>query len=166
MKKYLKFSGIAAAVVALVGWILIMACPAVKFSASLGSLGTLNSQLEGTTAIFGNGDYKLAAAGLIAWLFTTIAFLALVAAFVLPFFKINVLDKFAGAINLGALALLLASGICAFCIKASWMNANDISNGSNFSIGAGWVIGGILLISAGALAILPAVFAFIDSNKK
>ncbi len=165
MKKYLKYSGIAAAVVALVGWILIMACPAVKFSAST-IIGTFKGQVEGTAAIFGNEDAKLAAAGLIAWLFTTIAFLALVAAFVLPFFKINVLDKFAGAINLGALALLLASGICAFCIKASWMSANGVSNGSNLSIGAGWVIGGILLVIAGALAILPAVFAFIDSNKK
>lgn len=164
MKKYLKFSGIAAAVVALLGWVLMMACPAVLVKN--GNSTTVVA--SGVEAIFG-GDSNLAPTAIVAWIFVLLAFLALVAAFVLPFFKINVLDKFAGAINLGALALLFVSGILAFCTKSSFVSQNNgwgILGSMDPLIGAGWVFAGIFLIVAGALAILPAVFAFIDSNKK
>ena len=178
MKKLLKFSGICAAVIALVGFILLMATPILEYHN--GDSWTLV-----TGGVFGGGavidaggstnmDHKLAWTGLIAWILILVAIIILVAGFVLPLLKVTALEKFAGVLNLVAVIALIVAGILVFFSAIAFRDVNFITvlgekhplYGDAYKLGAGWVIAGILAIVGGVLAILPAAVDFIGSKKK
>ncbi len=171
MKKVLKFSGACAAVLAIVAFILMLATPAVIWKASLGGLGTLSSEVSGVVAIFGQpktdsqGAINVTAGAVIAFVLILAAILILIAGVVLPILKIRTLEKFAGVLNLVAVLALVAGGILMFFEVLMYCGAQEVDVPDGTSLGAGWVIGGILAIVSGVVAILPAVFDFVGSKK-
>ena len=52
-----------------------------------------------------------------------------------------------------------------FLVVPTFYAANEWDVGDKTQIGAGWVIGGIVAIAAGAFAILPAAAAFFGKKK-
>ncbi len=172
MKTVLKFSGVISAVLAIVAFILLLATPGVKYTATvLGQSGT--TSVAGAQCIFGGGDLEYAGtwAGILAFILIIVALVILCAAIILPLVKVTALDKFAGVLNLVAVISLILAGIFAFCIVAAFKAANGDASGSigslasaSYSIGAGWVIAGILAIAAGAFAVAPAVADFISKK--
>ena len=173
MKTLLKYSGIISAVLAIVAFILLLATPAFTYTVKDNILGTKKSaDIAGATAIFGGTDAKYAAtwAGLLAFILIIVALVILICAIVLPLLKVKALDKFAGALNLVAVISLILAGVFAFCIVAAFKAANGDASGSSwigsatYTIGAGWVIAGIIAIVAGVFAILPAACDFISKK--
>ena len=75
------------------------------------------------------------------------------------------LEKFAGILNLVALACFVVGGIFMFLVVPTFYAANEWDMNDSVKIGAGWVIGGIVAIVAGAFAILPAAAAFFGKKK-
>ena len=168
MKKVLQFSGLISLVLAVVAFILMMAT-----NACIQSSGSVQVVTEGTTAIFGKtestilGDVvtKPSALALIGWILMLVGMIIVLAGVVLPLLKINALEKFAGILNLVALICFVLGGIFMFLVAPTFWAANSDSDmPDNFKIGAGWVIGGIIAIVAGAFAILPAAAAFIGKK--
>ena len=177
MKKVLKFAGIISAVLALIGFILLMATPVATFTVQVGSSKSVTAW-DGMNAIFGVGSVRagdnasdfsgnLAWSGLLAWIFALVALLILIAGVVLPLLKVKAMDKFAGLLNLVAVGLLIVAGIFAFISKATFYAANDsaVISSDDLQIGAGWVIGGILFILAGLVAMAPAAVDFMGKKK-
>ena len=164
MKKVLQFSGLISLVLAIVAFILMMATNAVVQSS-----GSVQVVTAGTKAIFGykgegllDPDIKLAPLALIAWIFILVAMIIIAAGVILPLLKINALEKFAGILNIVALALLVIGGIFMFVVLPSFFGANGYDEvPDNAAIGAGWVIGGILFILAGLVAACPAVMKIL-----
>lgn len=167
MKKYLKYSGIIAALFAVVAFILMMATPGMKYVS-----GNSVYNYPGTLVIFGgtqeglllNIEYKLAATALIAWILILAAVVILLLGVILPLLKVNALQKFAGVLNLVAVIALVVGGILLFFSKAAFISVNEMST-DNAHLGGGWVAAGILAIFAGCFAILPAAFDFIGKKK-
>ena len=168
MKKVLQFSGLISLVLAVVAFILMLASDAVVQSS-----GSVQVVYGGAKAIFGHESeglldptIKLAPLALIAWIFILIGMIIVLAGVVLPLLKINALEKFAGILNLAALVLFVLGGIFMFIVVPNLWAANDWGDvPDNAKIGAGWVIGGIVAIVAGAFAILPAAAAFLSKKK-
>ena len=174
MKKLFKFAGLAAALLALIGFILIMATHVANYKD-----GNLSGYFEGMNAIFGTGktsttvgsitavgdfDDKLAWSGLLAWIFALLAILALVCVSVLPLLKVKALDKFLGLITLVAAGLLIVAAIFAFVSKGVLFAVNEYNNANDWTLGAGWVIGGILFILAGGVAACPVVLGLLGKK--
>lgn len=179
MKTVLKFSGIISAVIAIVAFILLLATPALSYTvASNFSADKTVTNVSGTLAIFGGeqktflGTFKWYPtwAGLLAFILIIVALVILCCAIILPLLKVKALEKFAGVLNLVAVISLILAGIFAFCIVAAYKAANGDASGASFlgtasySIGAGWVIAGILSIVAGVFAVLPAAFDFLGKK--
>jgi len=174
MKTVLKYSGIISAVLAIVAFILLLATPGVKYTMSSGLIGSSGTtSVAGTACIFGGTDAKYSStwAGLLAFILVVVALVILIAAIILPMLKVKALDKFAGVLNIVAVLSLICAGIFAFCIVAAFKAANgdgSINGGSilqaNYSIGAGWVISGIILIAAGAFAVAPTIADFASKK--
>ena len=168
MKTFLKFSGIIAFVVALVGFILMMATNAIVWSS-----GSLQYVVKGTVAIFGSKtDTILGTAvtnpspmALIAWILGMVGLLLVCFGIILPLLKNKKLDKFAGLLNLVAVICLVLAGVFMFFVVPTFYGANDAKVPDGTAIGAGWVIGGILFIAGGVLAILPAAMDFLGKKK-
>lgn len=173
MAKFLKYSGICALVLGIVAFILMMATPSII---ETGDYAT--HLFPGTTVIFGgkgaliSGDaslsvltYKGSPLALIGWILTLIALIIILAGVILPLLKINALEKVAGILNLVAVIMLILAGVFMFLAIPTFSAANDNMNLKNYGLGAGWVIGGILCIAAGAIAILPAVMDFASKRK-
>lgn len=175
MKKFLQFSGLIALGLALVAFILLMACPSVVY------LDNVNNWYSGLAAIFAGGkvqgtlggatittdfDGKLAATALIAWILIVVAMLILIAGVVLPLLKIKALEKFAGLLNLVAVCSLVIAGVLVFFTVPVFASANDWGNAvDGWGLGAGWIIAGILAILGGVVAILPAASTFLGKKK-
>ena len=149
MKKFLQFSGLIAAGLALIAFIFLLAGNGLIYKS-----GSISHSISGVSVIFG-GDYKLAATALIGWILVLLSMLALCAISVLPLLKINALDKFSGLINLCAAGLLVLAAILIFCSKAAFVGANG-SLYDNHNLAFAFVFAGILSILAGILAALPA----------
>ena len=152
MKKYLKFAGLCSLVLAVVAFILMMATTAIN--------GALIA-ISGTEVIFGDDPFKPAPLALLAWIFGLIGMLIILLGVIIPFLKVKTLAKFAGLLNLIAVGLLVIAGVFMFIVLPSYYGAQGYGVPNNAGIGAGWVIGGILYILAGAVAILPAAMDFI-----
>ena len=174
MKKVLQFAGLISLALAAVAFILMMATTAVSYAAS--SSTTVN--YGGTLAIFGGEltteqallilaeNAKPAVLALLAWIFVLVGMIIVLLGVILPLLKINALEKFAGLLNLGVLILFVVAGIFMFTVRAGFYAAQGFENAPDKSvIGFGWVFGGILLIIAGAFAILPAAAAFFGKKK-
>ena len=167
MKKYLKFSGIVAAVFALVAFILLMATTGVFYK-----YGNSQYNYEGTVVLFGAtretwlGTTKIApaATGLIGWILIIVALVIILLGIILPLLKVKALEKFAGVLNLVAVCALITAGILLFFSKGAFCSANEW-NADDAHLGAGWVIAGILAIIGGACAILPAAVDFVGKKK-
>ena len=151
MKNILKFSGFIGAGLTLVAFILIMATKAVYTDAGA---------IIGTTAIFGNGNASPVWAGLLAWIFALVGLLGLLVVNVLPLIGVKALDRFALIINLCLGVLLVLAGVFCFIIVPATVSGTLLEYATP-GIGAGWVIGGILFLAAGTLALCPSVFALI-----
>ena len=170
MKKFLKFSGIVAALLAVVAFILFMACPGVKSGSDVVAKGTtLIFGKKETSTVLGvtfTGETKLAWSALLAWIFVLVALVILLLGVILPLLKVNALEKFAGLLNLVAVVLLVVAGVFAFLSLAVFCSANGIDSvPEKWTLGAGWVIGGILAIVAGVCAILPAAVDLLGKKK-
>lgn len=169
MKKVLQFSGIISLALAVIAFILMMATNAIVQSS-----GSLQVVTEGTKAIFGKVEhgslidvtYKLAPMALLAWIFILIGLVIVALGVILPLLKINALEKFSGILDIVALACFVVGGIFMFFVVPSYWAANEYGDiPDSAKIGAGWVIGGIIAIVAGAFAILPAAAAFMSKKK-
>ena len=167
MKKVLQFSGIISLVLVVVAFILMMAT-----NAAMQVSGSLQVNYAGTTAIFGHAseglldpEIKLAPLALIAWILIIVGMIIVALGIILPLFKVTALQKFAGLLNLIAVVCFVLGGIFMFIVVPSFFGAVGNSAPDGTGIGAGWVIGGILAIVAGAFAILPAAMDFIGKKK-
>ena len=162
MKKVLKFSGLAALVLALVAFILLMATHSVVNTENSGTW------FSGISAVFGGGtaalagfesdsDSKLAWVALLAWIFILVAMLIIIAGIVLPLLKIHALDKVAGILNLVSVCLLVVAGVLVFFTVPAFASSNEWSSTDYWSLGGGFITAGILSILAGAVAICPEI---------
>ena len=175
MKTFLKYSGILAAVVAIVGFILMMTTPAFAYTS-----GDNTYTLSATAALFGEdvtgsisiitinaGHNNAVWSCTLGWILAMVGVLALVLGVLLPLLK---LEKFAGLINIIALCALVVAGIFVFISKPCTFTVNGASEASNpysdYGLGAGWVIAAILYIVGGILAALPAAIDFLGGKKK
>ena len=156
MKKFLQFSGLIAATLALAAFIFLLAGNGLVYNS-----GNTSYHVPGTIVIFG-GDLKMlltitckpAATALIAWILVLLSMLVLIALFVLPLLKVKALDKFAGMITLCAAALLVVAAILIFCSKAAFVAANNAFD--DYGLSFAFVFAGILSILAAGVAALPA----------
>ena len=156
MKKLLEISGFLALALAIVVFVLMMATPAIVTK----DADVISSGVE---TIFGK-DWHLAPLALVAWIFVLLAILVICVTVVLPLVKkVKGLEKFAGLLNIFACLLLVLAGLFMFLTLTSWKSAN-LGNLGDPRIGAGWVIGGILSIVAGVVAILPAIANFLGKK--
>ena len=174
MKKVLQFAGIISLALAVVAFILMLATPAVVYTS-----GSNSTFFAGALAVFGGKldtaqklvllttkDAALAVMGLLAWIFTLVGMIIVLLGVILPLLKINALEKFSIFFDLAALVLFVVGGVFMFIVLPSFLSAQGINNvPDGFAIGAGWVIGGILLIAAGVFAILPACAALLSKKK-
>ncbi|MBR3618010.1 MAG: hypothetical protein IKN46_04970 [Acholeplasmatales bacterium] len=157
MKTFLKYSGIIAAIFAIVAFIMILACSAVQYEL----IGT--HYISGTTVIFGGDSIKLAPAALIAFILLIVALIIIIAGIVLPLAKVTALDKVSGILNLLAVIALIFAGILIFCTKNSLCDANNASK-DYYQLTVGYVFAGIFALVAGILAVLPAVVNLISKK--
>ncbi len=149
MKSVVKFSGIIALALSVLGFILIMATPCLVVDA--GFLGS--ESLAGIKGIFGDSAQWC---GTLAWLFVLIAIILLALGSVLPMFNVSALEKFNKIFATCATILLVIGGVVLF-FQASAANG-DLNVGANvFKLGAGWIVSGIMFIVAGLFSILPVV---------
>lgn len=176
MKTFLKYSGFLAAVIAVVGFILMMTTPAFFIQN-----GDNTYYLTGTQALFGEevtgsiGGFITVNAGHInavwsatlGWILAMVGILALICGVILPLLK---LEKFAALVNIIALAALLLAGVfifvsqpCSFTGKASGETYNPYSD---YTLNATWVITGILYLVAGGLAIFPTAMDIFGGKGK
>ena len=94
-----------------------------------------------------------------------VAMIALILVIVLPLLKVKALDKFAGIIAFCICGLLVVACIFMFLVVPTFFAANGYDKvPDNAAIGAGWVIGGIIAIIAGAFAALPTIFALLGKK--
>ena len=169
MKKVLQFAGLISLVLGVVAFILMMATPAVIQPL----VGDTQTVYAGTTAIFGKtestilGDVvtKPSVLALIGWILMLVAMIIVALGVILPLFKVKALEKFSGILDIVALACFVVGGIFMFLVVPTFYAANEWDVGDKTQIGAGWVIGGIVAIAAGAFAILPAAAAFFGKKK-
>ena len=167
MKKVLQFAGIISLALAVIAFVLMMITNAMTVSGILGDY-----TVAGTTAIFGHKstglldpDLTAAPLALIAWILMLAGLIIVLLGVVLPLLKINALEKFSGILDIVALVCFALAGIFMFIVIPSFAGANSWNTTDGVTIGAGWVIGGILAIVAGAFAILPAAAAFLGKKK-
>ena len=174
MKKFLKFSGAVAFVLALVAFILLMATHSVVYADNTANW------YSGISAVFGGGtaqvnimgwsnsgsvDAKLAWPALLGWILVLVAMVILLAGVILPLLKVKALDKFAGILNLVAVLALVTGGILVFFTVPAFAAANEWNDAKGWTLGAGFIVAAILAILGGLVAILPAAVAFIEKKK-
>ena len=173
MKKVLQFAGLISLALAAVAFVLMMATPAVIQPV----IGDTQTVYAGTTAIFGKttstdvvigtltNTTKPSVLALIGWILILVAMIILALGVILPLLKVKALEKFSGVLEIAACAALVVAGIFMFLVVPSFYGANGWDVGDKTQIGAGWVIGGIVAIVAGAFAILPACANFFGKKK-
>ena len=163
MKKLLKYSGFISLVLVVVAFILMMATNSVI----VGS-GNHVIRYSGVNAIFGNKDSLLApnpsVLALLAWIFILVGLVIVLLGIILPLLKVHALEKCAGVLNLVAVLLFVVAGVFMFIVVPTFASANSWPSTNDVHIGAGWVIGGILSIVGGVVAILPAAADFLGKK--
>ena len=173
MKKVLQFAGLISLVLAAVAFILMLATPAIVLTS-----GNTQYIYKGTVALFGSkestniaglitltSETKPSVLALIGFILLVVGLIIVLLGVILPLLKVNALEKFAGVLNLVALVCFVLAGVFMFLVVPTFFAANEVDVPKSASIGAGWVIGGILAILGGAFAILPAAAAFLGKKK-
>jgi len=185
MKKFLKYSGIAAAVIAVVGLILMMTTAGLQYVGQnetyfvagstliFGSTEQINMTLGSLAINLGESKIAGSATALIGFILAAIGVVALILGALLPVLKVRALEKFAGLINLIALGTLVVAGIMMFTAQPAFAAANEftvmnkkVQIYKDYTVTFTWVLSAILLILAGVLAIFPAAMDFIGGKKK
>jgi hypothetical protein len=169
MKKALKFSGLVAAVLATLAFILMMFTPAIvcegpifgghyEIAGTVAIFGKSEGFALGEAAVFCNGDGVIPPtwSAIIAWILMMAAVVILLLGVILPLFKVKALTKFAGLLNLIVVIALVVAGIFMFIQVPTFLGAAGRSDASGYVLGAGWIISAIVAIVAGVCAILPA----------
>ena len=169
MKKALKFSGLVAAVLATLAFILMMFTPAIvcegpvfgghyEIAGTVAIFGKSKGFALGEAAVFCNSDGVIPPtwSAIIAWILMMAAVVILLLGVILPLFKIKALTKFAGLLNLIVVIALVVAGIFMFIQVPTFLGATGRSDASGYALGAGWIISAIVAIVAGVCAILPA----------
>lgn len=163
MKAFLKFAGLIAAVLALVAFILMLACDALSCR-----IGNVDYLVPGTRAVFGSSgnfvDYAPAATALIAFILVIVAILILVLNFVMPLLKVKAFEKVGKILNFVAIGALVVAGILLFFTKAAFSGANNNAF-DDYSLTFGYVFAAILLLLGGIVAFLPTAFALTSKKK-
>lgn len=177
MKTFLKYSGILAAVVAIVGFILMMTTPAFAYFPQNGD----PQYLTGAQALFGEevtgslggfitlnaGHINAVWSATLGWILAIVGIIALICGVILPLLK---LEKFAALVNIIALAALLLAGVFVFVSQPCTFTLKGASEASelykDFALNATWVIAGILYLVAGGLAILPTAMDIFGGKKE
>lgn len=172
MKTFLKYSGIIAVVVAIVGFILMMATPAFAYFPQNGDPLYLTS----SEALFGADTYVIVRTGhtnavwsaLLGWILAIAGMVALIVGIILPLLK---KEKFAGLLNFIAFAVLVIGGVFVLISQpCTWTpaieNAEAQAINTDYGLNATWIIAAILYIAAGVLAILPAAMNLFGGKKK
>ena len=176
MKTFLKYSGFLAAVIAVVGFILMMATPAFFYTS-----GDNTSYLTSSQVLFGEevtgslfaiisinaGHINAVWSAIIGWILAMVGVIALLLGVILPLLKLN---KFAGLLNLIALGALVVAGIFIFisqpCTFTSKASGETYEAFKDYKMNATWIIAAILYIAGGVLAALPAAVDFLGGKKK
>jgi len=173
MKKFLKFSGVISAALALVGFVLLIACHGV-----VGKDSPANNWYSAGAVLFGNGPAEVtvfwtftgtfegqaSGAAFVSWLFSLIALVALIAGLVLPLLKVKAFTKVAGVVNLCSVLLLLTAGIVLFFAVPSFAGNNGWSSTDGWALSGGYVVAAILYLVGGAVAVCPAVVDFVSKK--
>ena len=175
MKKVLQFAGVISLALAVIAFILMLATPAIVLSSG-------NSQYiyKGTVVLFGSkesaniaglitltSETKPSVLALIGFILIIVALVILLLGVILPLLKVKALEKFAGVLNLVAVAALVTAGILIFFTEPAFGAANEWSEESikAWTLGGGYIAAGILSIVGGAIAILPAAIDFVGKKK-
>jgi hypothetical protein len=182
MKKFLQFSGLIAAVVAIVSFVLLMACSSLTFDSGIAIPNVTDGKavLSGIEGIFGKTEtskitgtytvYNPTVSAIIAFVLLIVAMLILIVGALLPILKVKALNKFAGLLNLIAVIALLVAGVLVFievpCFCAAQSTKDYTMSTDGWTLNAGWIISGICAIVAGVLAIAPAFADFLAKGKK
>lgn len=166
MKKFLEFSGLIAAALALAAFIFLLAGNGLVYKS-----GDTSYFVPGTRVLFGGevktilgtAKYSPAAPALIGWILILLAMIALIVISVLPLLKVKALDKFAGLITLCAAGLLLVAGILLFFSKVAFSAANsDLFDDHKLTFA--FVFASILSIGGGVIAALPACLSLLGKK--
>lgn len=174
MKKALKFAGLAAFVLALVAFILLMATNGVLFKYE-GTLVSGESSAAGTTVLFGKTEHtvlgdlvtKAAPMALIGWILIILALVALCLGVILPLLKVKGSEKLAGLLNMAAALVLVVAGVLLFFTVSSFTSANEVNKElvKYYHLGGGWIVAAILAILGGVVAVVPACVDFLGKKK-
>ena len=153
MKNYLKYTGVCAAILALVSFILILCTTAIKSDTLLGDI-------DGEDALFGfkilTVEYKGATAGIFGFVLLLASIILLAVGAILPALNKH-FNGLAGLLN------LIAAGIFIICTKNSWYDVNKdniASAKSAFELSVTYGVAGAISIVAGCIASLPAINDF------
>lgn len=178
MKKFLQFSGLIAAIVAIAALILMLSCPSLTYT-----LGKKTYEISGIYGIFGGKvtdtgwtwldsttAFKATASAVIAFILLLAAILILLLGAILPLFKVTALNKFSGLLNLIAVIALVVAGVLIFieipCFGAAQSTSDYTFSTKGYSLGTGWIVSAICAIASGVLAIAPAFANFAAKGKR
>ena len=143
---------------AVVALVLLMATPGVKYSLST-LIGGVENPIAGIACIFGSSDPKvnLTWTGLLSFIFIAVAVVLLCVLCVFLVTKKNF--AFANLCKIIIAGLLIAAGVFVFFTVPAFTAVNNnysVNIGGNqlsgYGLGAGWIIGAIVSIAAGAIA--------------
>ena len=144
---------------AVVALVLLLATPAVTYKVT-SIIGNGSSSVSGIACIFGDADasVKLTWAGLLSFIFIAVALVVLCLLCAMALGK----KKFAlaGICRFVAAGLLIVAGVFVFFEVAAFKAANgdgsfaigSLAN-AEYSLGAGWLVAGIVSIVAGGLSV-------------
>ena len=185
MKKFLQFSGLIAAVVAIVSFVLLLACSSLTYDSGIAIPNVTDGKAvlsgiegifgkTGTSEVFGKTStytvYNPTVSAIIAFVLLIVAMLILIVGALLPILKVKALNKFAGLLNLIAVIALVVAGVLVFievpCFCAAQSTKDYTMSTDGWTLNAGWIISGICAIVAGVLAIAPAFADFLAKGKK
>ena len=173
MKKFLQFTGLISLVLAVVAVVLMLATPGIVLTS-----GNTQYVYKGTVVLFGSkesasiaglftltSETKPSVLALIGFIVILVGIVIVLLGVLLPLLKVKALERFAGVMNLVALCCFVLAGVFMFLAVPTFFAANEVDVPKSAGLGAGWVIGGIVAIAAGAFAILPAAADFMGKKK-
>lgn len=145
---------------AIVALILLLATASVVYTYKGVLTGETKTSVSGIVGMFGGTDAEYAAswAGMLSFIFMACAIVILLVVLVFALTK----KKFAlsGICRFVAAGLLIVAGVFVFFEVSAWQAANGNASfaigtyaSGSYSLGAGWLVAGILSIVAGGLAV-------------